>query len=53
MDEEMITTPYYETTYIDDYNDKHITRIKDDNTLMFYRERFDVIKCDYIGEGEN
>lgn len=47
MDEDIkvIDYPYYETTYLDDNNTKHIAYIKNNQDLDFYKERFTVIDC--------
>lgn len=48
MDEDKeLDYPYYETTYFDDNNNKHIGYIKPED-LDFYKERFDVRETQYI-----
>ncbi len=33
--------PYYEATYLDDDNNRHLVKIKSNSDLNFYRDRFD------------
>lgn len=40
--------PYYEATYLDDDNTKHIVKIKTNTELNFYKERFDVIEYNVV-----
>ena len=47
MEEERINTPYYETTYLDDFRNKHIVNIKDKEDLDFYNDRFTILSCSY------
>lgn len=49
-EEEMITIPYYETVYLDDNNIKHLAKIKDTESLMFMKNRFEILQCDYVKE---
>ena len=46
-EDERINYPYYETTYFDDDNVKHIGFIKPED-LDFYKERFNVENTQYI-----
>lgn len=38
--------PYFETTYLDDDNNKHITYITDCRDIKFYQERFTVLSLE-------
>jgi len=38
--------PYFETTYLDDFNNKHITYIKDSQDIKFYQERFTILSLE-------
>lgn len=39
-------TPYFETVYLDDFNNKHITYIKDCRDIKFYQERFEIVSLE-------
>lgn len=45
-DDNVIQYPYYETTYFDDDNNKHIGYIRPED-LDFYKERFNVEQTVY------
>ena len=47
-EENIISTPYYETIYLDDNNVKHLMRIDNTDDLAFIKNRFEIVKCDYI-----
>jgi len=49
-EEEIVTIPYYETIYLDDNNVKHLAKVKDIESLMFMKNRFEILQCDYIKE---
>lgn len=49
-DREVMVTPYYETVYLDDNNIKHLAKIKDTDSLMFMKDRFEILQCDYVQE---
>ena len=50
-DEEMVLTPpYYNVTYVDDYNRTHMALIKDSTYVHFLQDRFYVKDCVYISE---
>ena len=38
--------PYFETVYLDDDNNKHITYIKDSQDIKFYQERFTILSLE-------
>lgn len=50
MEEKDLIYPYYETTYLDDNNDKHIAYLQDDKTVSFYKERYTVLNSEYKEE---
>lgn len=45
--DERIQYPYYETSYLDDNNTKHIAYIKSKEDLNFYQERFTILNSEY------
>lgn len=47
-DEERIQAPYYAMTYIDDYDTKHLTNLKNEEDVRFISNRFNVLQCEYI-----
>lgn len=49
MEEEFeINYPYYETAYLDDDNNTHLVKIKDDNDLKFYKDRFTILEYNLV-----
>ena len=40
-DEKDLDYPYYEATYLDDDNSKHMVKIVSNSDLNFYKERFE------------
>lgn len=38
--------PYFETTYLDDFNNKHITYIKNSQDIKFYEDRFTILSLE-------
>ena len=49
-EENVIKAPYYETVYLDDDNNKHLAKIKNTNDLIFVKDRFEILKCNYVAE---
>ena len=46
-EKEMIPNyPYFETTYLDDNNDKHLVYVTNNNDLKFYEERFTILSIE-------
>lgn len=43
-----ITAPYYEVIYLDDYNNKHYGKVKEPDELLYMRDRYDFLQCNYI-----
>ncbi len=43
-----ITTPYYEVIYLDDYNNKHYGKVKKPDELLYMRDRYDFLQCNYV-----
>ncbi len=49
MGEELeLDYPYYEATYLDDDNNKHIVKILSNTDLNFYKERFDNLEYNLV-----
>lgn len=49
MDEErIINYPYYDTTYLDDNDIKHLVKLKSEGDLKFFKERFTVLSSRYV-----
>lgn len=46
-DERVIDYPYYETTYLDDNDTKHLVRLQNERDLNFFKERFTVLSSEY------
>lgn len=40
--------PYYEVEYLDDYNTRHITFLKDTEEVDFVKNRFSIEKCEML-----
>lgn len=47
-EEKIIKYPYYEVTYLDDINEKHLAVIYDDYTLDTIKERFTILDWNKI-----
>lgn len=43
-----LNQPYYEMTYLDDNDTMHLTKILDERTVSFMKERFTVMSCNFI-----
>lgn len=49
MDEyEELRTPYFEMTYLDDSRTMHLAKIQRESDVDFYKDRFDVVSCNYV-----
>lgn len=46
-DERIIDYPYYETTYLDDNDTKHLVKLQNERDLNFFKERFTVLSSEY------
>ena len=39
---------YYEVIYLDDYNNKHYGKVKEPDELLYMRDRYDFLQCNYV-----
>lgn len=46
-EENRIQAPYYEMTYLDDYNDKHLIKLQNEEELEYFEDRFTVLSYSY------
>ena len=46
-DDIVINYPYYDTTYLDDNDTKHLVKLQSEKDLNFFRERFTVLSSEY------
>lgn len=49
-EERVINYPYYNTTYLDDNDTKHLVKLQDEMDLNFFKERFTVLSSEFISE---
>ena len=49
-EERVINYPYYNTTYLDDNDTKHLVKLQDEKDLNFFKERFTVLSSEFISE---
>ena len=47
-DEVFLNYPYYEMTYLDDNNIKHLAQVQSEDSVNYLKERFRVETCDFI-----
>lgn len=47
-DENELQRPYYEVEYLDDYNTKHITFLKNSDELYFIKDRFAIERFEVL-----
>lgn len=48
MDKDYELKSYYDMTYLDDDNIKHITRLVNQTDVDFYNDRFTILNCNFI-----
>lgn len=49
-EENVMEVPYYEIIYFDDYNNKHYGKVKKDSDLLYMKERYDFLQCNFISQ---